>query len=257
VTLKEKIALHIAPDKKYVSNSSLSTVKKLLLGQHLFFGNEKFLHFGKEIHRRILEPEEPIEHKFAEEEMESMDQMVANALNYKKLTDDLAITRKEEIVFGRIRGLRFKAVYDMLEEPFGSDLKTTSTRTEREFIKSAIKYDYFRQAWIYMELKKLKQFRFYALQKKPPHEVFVLDVADYPDEMAKAKNETLLLIDVIKNNTTMEENGKYKRQGSKTKILSVPLHPAIYKKLAAVAENKHVQVTELVRRLIDVEIGML
>ena len=43
-------------DKDYISNSWLSAIKRELLGQPAFGGGEKFLEFGKELHRRFLEP---------------------------------------------------------------------------------------------------------------------------------------------------------------------------------------------------------
>lgn len=258
MTLREKIALHIKPDKRYVSNSALSTVKKLLLGQSLFYGDEKFFHFGSEVHRRILEPQEKQVHTFDETDQDRIEHMVEAAFRYPNLVEDHNRTIKEQIKFGKINGLMFKGIFDMLnqEEAFGSDLKTTSTRSEKEFIYSASKYDYFRQAWIYMELQKLKQFRFYALQKNPPYDVFVLDVADYPKEMAMAKAETLLLIDVIKKETDIL---KYKNMRNpdttKTKGIALRLHPELYDAIAKKANNKYETVSEYVRGLIKKDLN--
>jgi len=209
-TFREILQSHIPNEKGYVSNSSLTTVKKLLTGQSLFFGDEKFLHFGSEIHRRILEPETPQVHFYEGEEEEHLTNMKQAALGDHLLRLDYKRTKKELIKFGYINGMKFKAIYDMLSEPLliGADLKSTSTTTFEAFVKSCIKYDYFRQAWIYINLLGLKEFRFYALQKRPPYSVFVLNPMDYPDELDKAESETLMLIEVVKLNTEFHEQVK-------------------------------------------------
>ncbi len=45
------------------------------------------------------------------------------------------------------------------------------------------------------------------------------------------------------------------RQGIKTKLFAIPMHPEDLVKLKKVASKKRLHATELVRRLIDTEIG--
>ena len=78
------------------------------------------------------------------------------------------------------------------------DIKTTSATTERDFLKSARKYGYFRQAYVYQKITGYEEFVFFVVSKKPPYEVFILDVLGYPEDMAYAQEETKFLLELYK-----------------------------------------------------------
>ena len=87
----------------------------------------------------------------------------------------------------------------------GKNVKSTSTKTRAAFIKSMLKYDYFMQGLLYLYLERLENFYFIGVQKTDPSQIFVVDVADYPEELDKAL-EKIVWILKMKN----ENNGSYK-----------------------------------------------
>jgi hypothetical protein len=195
--INESIRESIPAGKRHISNSLLGEIKRLLLGESSFFGSERFLLVGSELHRRVLEPYEPTDVVLTEDEETLVEGMVKALMGDSLLTHLLKTSTNELVLITPVHGIMMKVIIDIKNGTTGADLKTTSCTTENAFINSCKKYGYFRQAYIYMAAAELTGFIFIAVSKKNG-KVWHLDVSDYPEEMVKAEAETKLLIDVIK-----------------------------------------------------------
>jgi uncharacterized protein YutD len=86
------------------------------------------------------------------------------------------------------------------KKSFGADLKTTSCRTNRQFVDLALrKYDYLRQSWCYKQVEELEDFYFIGIQKQEPFEVFILNIKDYAKEERQSIKETRFLLEFFKH----------------------------------------------------------
>ncbi len=197
----KKVVQNLIPaDKPHVSNSLLSEVKRLLLHEAGFVGGERFLIVGKEVHRRVLEPDEPQEDELTIPEELQVTQMIERLMEENTVIEILNGSENELVEFVEIDGVRIKGIIDVLrmQESAGYDLKTTSTRSQKSFDKSVFKYDYIRQGVIYSKLMDLDSFVFFAITKKAPFKVFYFDINDYPEEVVRYEREIGILIDAIK-----------------------------------------------------------
>ena len=202
MTTIQRIQDLIPEDKPHISNSLMSDVKRIVLGQQLFSGGERFLYFGSELHRSILEPETAMDDfHFTDDERLLLDDMYQQGAAHEGIQKALKCAKTERILFADIEGVRVKVILDIHNEikHFGADLKSTSCTTEKAFLKTCTKYGYWRQAYIYMSVAKLKSFKFFAMSKKGKCPIFEIDVANYPVQMAAAKRETIMLISIIKS----------------------------------------------------------
>jgi len=187
-------------DKDYISNSWLSTIKRELLGQPAFKGGEKFLEFGKELHRRFLEPDTNPELSldWDDEDEHKVNQMVARLWEVPLMKEAWKRSEKEIEYWRKLYGITCMGILDMKYGKIGIDLKTTWNKTRVSFVKSAKRYDYFRQAQLYTKLANLDSFIFVAICKDPPHDVFELHCNDHPVEMEQGQEELEFLINLHK-----------------------------------------------------------
>jgi hypothetical protein len=185
------------PSEEFIRNSYLSTIYRALTGQAQFLGDEKFLKFGNELHKRDLQPH--LEKDILTEEQEAMLYSMLTTLaadpqwqNVKKGAN-LEITEFIEIDGVWIRGT---IDVDQFRVKHGEDLKSTSCTSEKQFIESSRKYGYFRQGWIYSQMKKYKSFGFTGIQKalKNP-KIFRFAVQDFPHYLQEGEEQARLLIE--------------------------------------------------------------
>lgn len=184
---------------EYISNSYLSQLKRTLYDAHQFFGNQGFLKFGNELHKRYLKPGDKKRRLSITEERqlkEMLDVLFADAkLEKFRRSAKLEIVSVEPImVFNREQMV--KVILDMQKAKRAKDLKTTSVTTEKAAIKSAIEYGYFRQAFLYSEAKKITDFDFEFIGKKKPYPRFTLPVNDFPHEKQQGREEALELASI-------------------------------------------------------------
>lgn len=176
------------------------------MGIPLFRGGESFLKFGSELHRSVLEPKSEVKFKdFNKDEKTRMTGMRRSLEKHKLFQDYMNGADKEITLHKVINGVRVRGTLDIRQIQYfsqtyrrGGDIKTTSTKTEKEFIKSAIKYDYLRQAWVYTQLSSLDVFTFFGVQKYEPYEVFTLHAHDYPEQYEAARKEAVFLLEFYK-----------------------------------------------------------
>jgi len=197
ILLKAKKILKISPER-VISASLISELKRITTYGARFHGKEIFLIHGSEIHRSILEPHKPQEHKFTAIEQVNFDIIHDSAMDNNELTALLTGSIREQRVVGTINGLPAKGFLDIKKGNVGGDLKTTSAPSETFFIKKAREFGYFRQAVFYKKLANLDDFWFFGLQKKAPHDVFVIDCADHNEFMDEAEIELEYLTNIYK-----------------------------------------------------------
>ena len=186
--------------KRVASASMLSEIKRIIVNGRKFHGAEKFLIDGKEIHRRILEPETEPEKDFDVEDRARFKQIEELALAEPLVEYLLTNAITEEYVEKELYGVPFKGYLDIRKElvAVGADLKTTSATSRANFISKCREYGYYRQAHIYKKLADLEEFLFIGIRKKEPYGLYILDTSAYPEEMAYAAEEVEMLCDVYK-----------------------------------------------------------
>jgi len=182
----------------YISHSGLSEIKRVLLNNSPFLGDEIHLKIGAEVHLRSLKFKKS-KFRFKPEIEKNIKGMV-KALKENELWQFLMkVCEKEKEHTRNVLGVKLKVILDLKGKGkykrLGADLKTTSCKTERAFIKAALeKYDYLRQGWLYKQAEGLDEFYFIGVQKTYPYNIFIFDVADYAKEEAAIAKETKWLI---------------------------------------------------------------
>lgn len=168
-----------------------------LTGTQQFFGNEKYLVFGNELHKRWLEPKEKIKKLDAEEE-KLLKAMLKRLNSDKELMAYYRQAKKEIVTVKPVFGAYVKVTLDLKnnKKRSGKDLKSTSATTLDGFIKSAHDYNYFKQAAIYMEAEELDEFEFIGISKKGDNEIFKLNVKDFPIQMEAGRDKAKGLIQI-------------------------------------------------------------
>jgi len=167
-------------------------IKRELAGTPQFFGDETFLKFGNELHKRQFKPEEKKDRLSLEEE-QLLKRMLRKLALYKPLVDFMKGAKNEIKTVKPVWNIGYaKVILDTRKGKKARDLKSTSTTTYEAFEKSAFKYDYFRQAALYMEAEQLDEFIFDGISKKGDNRIFSLNVRDYSsalrDGMEEAKH---------------------------------------------------------------------
>lgn len=172
---------------------------KELTGRQQFFGNEDFLKFGNELHKRFLTPEVK---KFR---LERAQETLLKAM-LKRLSEETRLVQfmrgaeleKRSVepiqVYGQTQMV--KVILDIRKKHHAKDLKSTSATSEAEVLKSARMYGYFRQAFLYSEAKKIRDFDFEFISKKNNHPMFLLPVNDFPDDKKQGREESLELMSI-------------------------------------------------------------
>lgn len=189
----------------------MSTLKRALIGEPQWFGTEKFLEFGTEHHKRSLEPKELTTCLDKNDQLcTDMATSFRSHPEVKKILRGAVCEKEFNVVY---RGVWVKLFLDIYKPLRGWDLKGTSCENERQFIKKAREYDYFRQAALYIGCAKLKEFSFIGQGKNRVeqvvdidkysqkeyalvHPLYFLNVMDYPLYLQEGKEELHQLIDV-------------------------------------------------------------
>ncbi|UFH54760.1 PD-(D/E)XK nuclease-like domain-containing protein [Spirosoma sp. KNUC1025] len=197
-----------------VSNSDLTRLKEEHLGYWSVpsarFIPEKTKEFGRAFHQHLLEPEavgtvmqqflpdllpDPLAPKQAEQLTALMQTIRQDAFCRRYLRQ----SERERIVLSTdpVTGVACKARLDMVytspkrRNALVIDLKTTSARTQAQFLESCYTYDYDRQAAFYVdsltnadngEWADTRRFRFVfiGIMKQRPHRLFAVDATSIP-----------------------------------------------------------------------------
>lgn len=196
--------------QKNTSHSSLEVIKKALLGQKQFSGGEQYLAFGNACHERFLV--NSFKRKVSKEEDKDLKGMVAALVKDAIVNSLMKNSIREQKFYIHVNGVEMAMVLDIKQPHLsrGADLKTTNCKSLNEFIKKALEYGYVRQGVTYKKGAKLKSFYFIGVQKTPPYNVYLMNLADFSEEEAYAERELEFLLYfykhygkcVIQNDTT-------------------------------------------------------
>lgn len=203
----------------FINNSSMSDIKHFLSGSSMFGGDEIYLVFGTEVHLRVLEgkslgecPDHPDYMKFFNL---TTDHLISIGLMVKAFNADpqavklLRSTIREKERWRKVNGVWVRGTIDAestTKYKIGVDLKTTSAKSEAEFIRLAVnKYDYPRQGEVYKTLRDLDDFVFIAMQKQEPYSRFYLWLSDYETACIQAQHEAAFLLEFYR------QHGKLKK----------------------------------------------
>jgi hypothetical protein len=186
-------------DRGSINNSRLTDIARLMRGEQLFTGQESYLAVGTEIHKRALEPwKKPTHMGMYEPIVVGCVRALENTMAFKVHRALAGRKGVERFVHGLVFDQLMHGTIDLCGVfhggRHGGDIKTTSTTSYTEFIHCMQKYGYWRQALVYMLLDNLDTFVFYAVQKKSPFNVFVVDVSRFPKQMKQAEEELKFLL---------------------------------------------------------------
>lgn len=186
---------------KSINNSGLGRIKRILSGGTPFLGGERYLQFGTELHYRCLERKKGKWKACDDEEKAAMIGGIKSLHNlklFKQMRPGAIIEKlhKHPKAFG-IHGMH--GTIDLKKtigrRKIGVDLKTTSCKTEDEFVAKAIKLDYPRQAVVYEELAGLNEFYIIGISKAAPdYPCFIFDINNFSYEKQRSTEEAKFLL---------------------------------------------------------------
>lgn len=182
-------AIEYIRKRGYASYSSLKNVRDKLVPE---YKTTTYFTFGGELHSRSLE-HHIIEELSTDEEIQlwNMYNKLWSHPVWRKL---LAKAKVEQEFKQLLWGVMVLGYIDILNTTNVCDLKTTSCTTMKQFVASMD----FLQAALYLAVTGFKDFYYIGISKKPPHEVFVFNVNQYPDRINAANRELKNLIAYLK-----------------------------------------------------------
>lgn len=185
-------------EKGSMNQSGLSQLKIALCRQRFPPTNATFFNSGTAVHERKLQNRYKHSFELSVEDERDVEGMCGTLNRCTELDALLFRSSREQFVSGLVHGYPMHGTLDIHNTflPAIGDIKTTSTKTNAEFIKSARKYGYFRQAFVYCTITGIKRFVFFGVRKHPPYEVFIIDTIHYPKDMAYAKQEVKFLLEL-------------------------------------------------------------
>ncbi len=181
-----------------VNNSTLTLIKYFLFGYVPTTFDPRYQLFGREFHKRSLEPQKK-KKALEKEEEQRIKIMVTNLAQNPVFKKYFANSKKEHLIDTEsIMGIPVQGTLDINHQGLkvGCDPKTTSCRSKEEFIRAAIEYGYPRQDWIYCQIAKLNYFIFFGVQKQKPHAIWPVSFHDpqFKEEYNYFKQEALFLL---------------------------------------------------------------
>jgi hypothetical protein len=184
-----------------VSNTDLSALKQELLGQPRQL-NPVALAYGSHFHTAVLEP--PQYQRTEERGIKWADlEQLARQVRRQRYCRDLLYRGQAEQSYTATHtatGVGVKLRPDLLVRSRAGrqltliDFKTTSSPDREHFLTTIEKYDYDRQAALYLDVLGATRFLIIGVQKKAPHEVWRVELTATPDliEQGRKKYSRLL-----------------------------------------------------------------
>ena len=185
----------------HVSNTDLSTLKNQLLGLTRQL-NPVALAYGSHFHTAVLEP--PHYARTEERGIKWADlEQLARQVRRQRYCRDLLYRGKAEQSYTATHtatGAGVKLRPDLLVRSRAGrqltliDFKTTSSPDRAHFLTTIEKYDYYRQAALYLDVLGATRFLIIGVQKKAPHQVWRVELTAMPGliEQGRKKYERLL-----------------------------------------------------------------
>ncbi|WBO84498.1 PD-(D/E)XK nuclease-like domain-containing protein [Hymenobacter yonginensis] len=181
----------------FVSNTDLSNLKNEALGLTRT-GNPQALTFGVAFHEAVLEP-----HRYhapqclPPAQLRLLDNLAA-AVRRQRYCRDLLYRGTAELTHTATHtetGLTVKIRPDLLvvTPRLGRrvlvDFKTTSCRDYAQFVATIEQYDYDRQAAFYTDVLQADRFLIVGVQKKAPHDIWLVELSADADTMAQGRKK--------------------------------------------------------------------
>ncbi|AII53846.1 PD-(D/E)XK nuclease-like domain-containing protein [Hymenobacter sp. APR13] len=181
----------------FVSNTDLSNLKNEALGITRT-GNPQALIFGSAFHEAVLEP-----HRYhapqglPPAQLRLLDNLAA-AVRRQRYCRDLLYRGTAELTHTATHtetGLTVKIRPDLLlvTPRLGRrvlvDFKTTSCRDYAQFVATIEQYDYDRQAAFYTDVLQADRFLIVGVQKKAPHDIWLVELSADADTMAQGRKK--------------------------------------------------------------------
>ena len=196
----------------FVSNTDLSNLKAALLGKPNT-PNPVALAFGSHFHTAVLEPPHFARTEECGIKLTDLEQL-ARQVRRQCYCRDLLYRGQAEQSYTAIHtatGVGVKLRPDLLARSRVGrqltliDFKTTSSPDLPHFLTTIEKYDYDRQAALYLEVLEATRFPIIGVQKKAPHEVRRVELTAIPGLFKQGrKNYTRLLRAHAEQHTSRE-----------------------------------------------------
>ncbi|UYZ60196.1 PD-(D/E)XK nuclease-like domain-containing protein [Hymenobacter latericus] len=180
----------------FVSNTDLSRLKDELLGQ-VRTPNPQALTFGVAFHEAVLEPERYAAPALPPAQVKLLQQLAA-AVRRQRYCRDLLYRGTAELTHTAVHeetGLTVKLRPDLLltTPVLGRkvlvDFKTTSCSDYAHFVATVEQYDYDRQAAFYSDVLGADRFVIIGVQKKVPHDIWVVELSADAATMAQGRKK--------------------------------------------------------------------
>ena len=184
-----------------VSNTDLSELKAGIMGQ-LRRPNPVALAYGSHFHSAVLEPA-----TYARTEERGIKwtdlEMLARQVRRQRYCRDLLYRGQAEQSYTATHtatGVGVKLRPDLLvRSPAGRqftliDFKTTSSPDRAHFLTTIEKYDYDRQAALYLDVLGATRFLIIGVQKKAPHEVWRVELTAMPGLIEQGRKKYAALL---------------------------------------------------------------
>jgi hypothetical protein len=184
-----------------VSNTDLSILKQELLGQHRQL-NPVALAYGSHFHAAVLEPA-----TYARTEERGIKwadlETLARQVRRQRYCRDLLYRGQAEQSYTATHiatGVGVKLRPDLLVRSRAGrqltliDFKTTSSPDLTHFLTTIEKYDYDRQAALYLDVLGATRFLIIGVQKKVPHEVWRVELTATPGLIEQGRKKYTALL---------------------------------------------------------------
>src|SRR5687767_3396565 len=164
----------LGPSSRCTRHSDLGTLKSWLCGERVSFGYKAHNNFGSAVHMHFL-LRKPGKFKLSIDEIHHKGGMI-QSLNRDPIVRRLMAVcpTREKRKPCTLNGVRMKFTADAHGKRVAVDLKTTICGSKKDFVKSAIKYGYFRQGLTYMKGLSLKEYWIIGIQKVFPYKVYLV-----------------------------------------------------------------------------------
>ena len=185
----------------HISNTDLSNLKAALLGKPNN-PNPVALAYGSHFHTAVLEPTTYARTDERGIKWADLEQLARQVRRQRYCRDLLYRGQAEQsyTAIHTVTGVEVKLRPDLLVcSPAGRqltliDFKTTSSPDLAHFLTTIDKYDYDRQAALYLDVLGATRFLIVGVQKKVPHEVWRVELTAMPSLIEQGRKKYAVLL---------------------------------------------------------------
>lgn len=159
---------------RFISNSDLSEFRDHLFGYPKTKAKKAFA-FGSLLHQMALEPYKDVPVSTSADDLSKAYQILKGLRTDRFAAWVLQWSKKEQAIFWQdpVTQLPLKSKLDLqIRRRWVIDLKTTSVKSEKDFIDSCHQYEYDRQAAFYLDAVQGRKFSLIGIQKQEPFQIY-------------------------------------------------------------------------------------